>query len=182
MIYYKIQGVAGIVMTMFIKVITMDKFSMPKTRVISPGRISSMPIDFMTSTVCIGKVILHPIKMFSAGINQSFHPIFPRIPNFVPCAIFFLKLIEPQTILEGPAQQVRFSHRFPHTIWQAVSSTRRLLSDETVMDGARWPFSVAAGAAAVVSDVTTPLPVVVCEVWGREDCASSGWSVIECTP
>jgi hypothetical protein len=85
MIYYKVQAVAGIVMTIIIKVITMDKHIIPKIRVISPGRISAMPIDFMTSTVCIGKVILHSIKDVLSGYQSKFPPHISKDSQF--CAM-----------------------------------------------------------------------------------------------
>ena len=65
----------------------------------------------------------------------------------------------------GAAQQVRLSHILLQAIWQAASSTRRLLIDELVIEGV--------GLGAAVSTVW--------EVGGRV-CASSGCSVAEWMP
>lgn len=58
-------------------------------------------------------------------------------------------MTHPHTILVGTEQQVRLSHRLPHAIRQAASSTRLLLVDEPAIDVACSCIAVVAGVAGV---------------------------------
>lgn len=90
------------------------------------------------------------------------------------------------TILGGTiAQQVRFSQRFPHIIWQLVSPIRRLLIDEPVIDAAEPGTGAGVDTVAYICCVFSEFltawlssPFSARDVGGL-DCASSGCNVTE---